>query len=144
VQRSTDVVKRTDGVHARLESAWQTRSLLQAISELAAGGEFTGENAIEISTKFDTNFPAAHCVANHLQVGRGLKGRPSRPARRREGQRHCNHPASIAKFAIDSMPYAASPARDHIACLNREGPAFGHGVAAIQGQIEEWVSSGVA
>ena len=32
----------------------------KAISELAADGGFTGEKAMEISTKFDTNFPAAH------------------------------------------------------------------------------------
>ena len=32
----------------------------KAISELAAGGSFTGEKAIEISKKFDTNFPAGH------------------------------------------------------------------------------------
>jgi quercetin dioxygenase-like cupin family protein len=32
----------------------------QAISELAAGGSFTGEKVMEISKKFDTNFPAAH------------------------------------------------------------------------------------
>jgi quercetin dioxygenase-like cupin family protein len=31
-----------------------------AIAELAAGGGFTGEKAMEISQKFDTNFPAAH------------------------------------------------------------------------------------
>jgi mannose-6-phosphate isomerase-like protein (cupin superfamily) len=31
----------------------------KAISELAAGG-FTGEKVMEISKKFDTNFPAAH------------------------------------------------------------------------------------
>jgi quercetin dioxygenase-like cupin family protein len=31
----------------------------KAISELANGG-FTGEKAMEISKKFDTNFPAAH------------------------------------------------------------------------------------
>jgi quercetin dioxygenase-like cupin family protein len=32
----------------------------KAISELAAGGGFTGEKAMEISRKFDTNFPVAH------------------------------------------------------------------------------------
>ena len=32
----------------------------KAISELAAGGGFTGEKAMEISKNFDTNFPAAH------------------------------------------------------------------------------------
>jgi mannose-6-phosphate isomerase-like protein (cupin superfamily) len=32
----------------------------KAISELAAGGGFTGEKAMEISKKFDTHFPAAH------------------------------------------------------------------------------------
>ena len=32
----------------------------KAVSELAAGGGFTGEKVIEISTRFDTNFPAAH------------------------------------------------------------------------------------
>jgi quercetin dioxygenase-like cupin family protein len=32
----------------------------KAISELAAGGGFTGEKAMEISKKFDTNFPVAH------------------------------------------------------------------------------------
>jgi quercetin dioxygenase-like cupin family protein len=32
----------------------------EAISELATGGGFTGEKAMEISKKFDTNFPAAH------------------------------------------------------------------------------------
>jgi quercetin dioxygenase-like cupin family protein len=32
----------------------------KAISELAAGGSFTGEKAMEISKKFDTNFPARH------------------------------------------------------------------------------------
>jgi mannose-6-phosphate isomerase-like protein (cupin superfamily) len=31
----------------------------KAIAELAAGDEFTGERAVEISKKFDTNFPAA-------------------------------------------------------------------------------------
>jgi len=31
----------------------------KAISELSAGGGFTGDKAIEISKKFDTNFPAA-------------------------------------------------------------------------------------
>jgi mannose-6-phosphate isomerase-like protein (cupin superfamily) len=31
-----------------------------AISELAAGGGFTGEKAMAISKKFDTNFPDAH------------------------------------------------------------------------------------
>jgi quercetin dioxygenase-like cupin family protein len=31
----------------------------KAISELAAGGGFTGEKAMEISKKFDTNFPGA-------------------------------------------------------------------------------------
>src|SRR5258708_17332929 len=30
------------------------------VSELAAGGGFTGEKTMEISKKFDTNFPAAH------------------------------------------------------------------------------------
>ena len=32
----------------------------KAISELAAGGGFTGEKAMDISKKFDTNFPDAH------------------------------------------------------------------------------------
>jgi quercetin dioxygenase-like cupin family protein len=32
----------------------------KAISELAASGGFTGEKVMEISKKFDTNFPAAH------------------------------------------------------------------------------------
>ena len=32
----------------------------KAVSELAAGGGFTGEKVMEISKKFDTNFPAAH------------------------------------------------------------------------------------
>ena len=32
----------------------------KAISELAVGGGFTGEKAMEISKRFDTNFPAAH------------------------------------------------------------------------------------
>ncbi len=32
----------------------------KTISELAAGGGFTGEKAMEISKTFDTNFPAAH------------------------------------------------------------------------------------
>jgi mannose-6-phosphate isomerase-like protein (cupin superfamily) len=32
----------------------------KAISELAANDGFTGEKAMEISKKFDTNFPAAH------------------------------------------------------------------------------------
>ena len=32
----------------------------KAISELAAGGGFTGAKVMEISRKFDTNFPAAH------------------------------------------------------------------------------------
>jgi quercetin dioxygenase-like cupin family protein len=32
----------------------------KAVSELAAGGNFTGEKVMEISKKFDTNFPAAH------------------------------------------------------------------------------------
>lgn len=32
----------------------------KAISELAAVGGFTGEKVMEISKKFDTNFPAAH------------------------------------------------------------------------------------
>ena len=32
----------------------------KAISELAAGGGFTGEKAVEISKNFDTNFPAVH------------------------------------------------------------------------------------
>lgn len=32
----------------------------KAISELTAGGGFTGEKVMEISRKFDTNFPAAH------------------------------------------------------------------------------------
>jgi hypothetical protein len=31
----------------------------KAISELAAGGGVTGEKAMEISKKFDTNFPGA-------------------------------------------------------------------------------------
>jgi quercetin dioxygenase-like cupin family protein len=31
----------------------------KAVSELAAGGGFTGEKVIEISKRFDTNFPAA-------------------------------------------------------------------------------------
>ena len=31
----------------------------KAISELAAGGGFTGEKVMEISKRFDTNFPAA-------------------------------------------------------------------------------------
>ena len=31
----------------------------KAISDLAAGGGFTGEKVMEISKKFDTNFPAA-------------------------------------------------------------------------------------
>ena len=31
----------------------------KAVSELAAGGGFTGETVIEISKRFDTNFPAA-------------------------------------------------------------------------------------
>lgn len=32
----------------------------KTISELAADGGFTGEKVMEISEKFDTNFPAAH------------------------------------------------------------------------------------
>jgi oxalate decarboxylase/phosphoglucose isomerase-like protein (cupin superfamily) len=32
----------------------------KAISELAAGGGFTGEKAMEMSKKFDTNFPGAY------------------------------------------------------------------------------------
>jgi quercetin dioxygenase-like cupin family protein len=32
----------------------------KAISDLAAGGGFTGEKVMEISKRFDTNFPAAH------------------------------------------------------------------------------------
>src|SRR5262245_20984478 len=32
----------------------------KAVSELAAGGGFTGEKVMEISKRFDTNFPAAH------------------------------------------------------------------------------------
>ena len=32
----------------------------RAVSELAAGGGFTAEKVMEISKKFDTNFPAAH------------------------------------------------------------------------------------
>jgi len=32
----------------------------KAVSELAAGGGFTGEKVMEISKMFDTNFPAAH------------------------------------------------------------------------------------
>jgi mannose-6-phosphate isomerase-like protein (cupin superfamily) len=32
----------------------------KAISDLAASDGFTGEKAMEISKKFDTNFPAAH------------------------------------------------------------------------------------
>ena len=32
----------------------------KAISELAAGGGFTGEKAMEISKQFDANFPTAH------------------------------------------------------------------------------------
>jgi len=32
----------------------------KAISDLAAGGGFTGEKVMEISKKFDTNFPGAH------------------------------------------------------------------------------------
>ena len=32
----------------------------KAISDLAAGGGFTGERVMEISKKFDTNFAAAH------------------------------------------------------------------------------------
>ena len=33
---------------------------LKAISELGAGGGFTGEKVMEISKRYDTNFPAAH------------------------------------------------------------------------------------
>src|SRR5215470_14749272 len=32
----------------------------KAVSELATGGGFTGEKVMEISKRFDTNFPAAH------------------------------------------------------------------------------------
>jgi len=32
----------------------------KAVSELATGGGFTGEKMMEISKRFDTNFPAAH------------------------------------------------------------------------------------
>ena len=32
----------------------------KAVSELAAGSGFTGEKVMEISKRFDTNFPAAH------------------------------------------------------------------------------------
>jgi hypothetical protein len=32
----------------------------EAISELAAGGGFTGEKVMELSKKFDTHFTAAH------------------------------------------------------------------------------------
>ena len=32
----------------------------RAIADLAAGGGFTGEQALAISKKFDTNFPSAH------------------------------------------------------------------------------------
>ena len=32
----------------------------KAVSELAVSGNFTGEKVMEISKKFDTNFPAAH------------------------------------------------------------------------------------
>ena len=35
----------------------------KAIAELAAGGDFTSEKALEISERFDTNFPAAPKVA---------------------------------------------------------------------------------
>jgi hypothetical protein len=38
----------------------------KAISELAAGGGFTGEKAMEIRKKFDTNFPGADCAAQPL------------------------------------------------------------------------------
>ena len=33
---------------------------LKAISELAAGGDFTSENVMEISQRFDTHFPVQH------------------------------------------------------------------------------------
>jgi hypothetical protein len=33
---------------------------LKAISELVAGGGFTGENVTEISRQVDTHFPVAH------------------------------------------------------------------------------------
>jgi len=32
----------------------------QAIAELAAGGGFTGERAVEVSERFDTHFPVPH------------------------------------------------------------------------------------
>ena len=32
----------------------------KTVSELAAGGGFTGKKVMEISEKFDTNFPAVH------------------------------------------------------------------------------------
>jgi hypothetical protein len=35
----------------------------EAISELAAGGGFTGEKVMELSKKFDTHFTAAHWAA---------------------------------------------------------------------------------
>jgi hypothetical protein len=49
---------------------------LQAISELAAGGGFTGENAIEICRKFDTNVPrqAELPAIIHIAAGSGDYG----------------------------------------------------------------------
>lgn len=41
----------------------------KAISELATGGEFAGERAIEVSREFDTNFPAAHQRAGARAAG---------------------------------------------------------------------------
>lgn len=52
--------RRHDGAHARLETTGRTGPLLKAISDLAAGDGFTGEKVMEISKKFDTNFPAGH------------------------------------------------------------------------------------
>ena len=54
-----------DHVHSNQEELFFTLPggqdrYFKAIADLAAGGGFTGEQALAISKKFDTNFPAAH------------------------------------------------------------------------------------
>ena len=54
-----------DHVHSNQEELFFTLPggqdrYFKAIAELAGGGGFTDEKAMEISKKFDTNFPAAH------------------------------------------------------------------------------------
>jgi hypothetical protein len=56
-------------IHFGQEEMFFTIDGTYEISELATGGEFAGERAIEVSREFDTNFPVAHQRAGARAAG---------------------------------------------------------------------------